>query len=339
MREITAQSGGIFEERGQPECVRYALPLSASAELREFFRGQTEINFPPPFLATLPGGRVFGAGNVLSPDGKTIARDVSPDFGKAFGEHWLLTYPKIPPPLNLPGRTAVVATTLASGYGHWLLEELPRLLEFAGVRQSDALIVHVATSYAREAMARAGFTGKVMTVKRGAHFACEELIVPSLGRPSPLTVRAINEFADSMAREDVNVGEKFYISRAHARRRKVVNEVELWAALESHGFVQIQLENLSWAQQIAAFRSAKVIVAPHGAGLANLVFSQPGTRVVELFHRSYVNGCYWQIAALREIDYRPLVSAGDEPLAQRPSANRLDIQADVAAVVRAAVGE
>jgi len=92
------------------------------------------------------------------------------------------------------------------------------------------------------------------------------------------------------------------------------------------------LEELTWAQQITAFRAAKIIVAPHGAGLANLVFCQSGTKVIELLHRSYVSPLYWQLAALKDVDYRPVVPSGNAPLAQKLEANRLDIDADVAHV-------
>ena len=78
-----------------------------------------------------------------------------------------------------------------------------------------------------------------------------------------------------------------------------------------------------------------VVVAPHGAGLANLVFCEAGTRVVEFFNRAYVNGNFWRLAALRGLDYRPVVAAGAEPLAQIAAQGREDIVVDVSAVMRA----
>lgn len=332
--QIVERCGGSLIIRDAVERVTYTLPEVASTEVKQFLGAYATGDFPPSFVARIPGGRVFGSGNVLSPDAKTIARDVSPDFGKAFADHWLLTYEKILPATTMAGRTAVVATTLGSGYGHWLLEELPRLLSLKDAKDWDALIAHQAGAFAREALARSGFAGKIIEAKRNAHFACEELIVPSLGRATRATLQSLEAFADSSPDTVPTCGEKIYVSRSGARRRRVINEDELWRSLGSQGFARIHLENLTWSEQIAVFRSAKVIVAAHGAGLANLVFCQPGTRVVELFDRSYVNGCFWQLAALKELDYRPLVSPGEEPLAQQLSANRLDIDADVAAVLQ-----
>ena len=331
LEQIVAQSDGLLTTRGGETRVEYALPAHVSAETHDFLQPQSRGNFEPAFLASLPGGRVFGSGNVLSPDGQLIARDVSPDFGKPFDDHWLLTYKKIRPPIQLRGTTAVIATTLGVGYSHWLLEELPRLLALKP-NDCETLIAHADHAYNREAFALHGFSGTVLPAKREAHHSCEQLLIPSLGQLTPSTVRGLDEFTTPLRLPASPFGERLYISREKAKRRRVANESELWTELASHGFVKLHLEELTWAQQITAFRAAKVIVAPHGAGLANLAFCQRDTQVIELFHRSYVSPLYWQLAALKGLDYRPLVSLGEEPLAHKLDANRLDIGADLAQV-------
>ena len=40
---------------------------------------------------------------------------------------------------------------------------------------------------------------------------------------------------------------------------------------------------MSVVEQIKLFQGAQIIVAIHGAGLVNMIFSKPGTKVVELF--------------------------------------------------------
>ena len=134
------------------ELVDYALPDAANNEVREFWQPETRAEIGPRFMARLPHGRVLGAGIVLSPDGESIARDVSLDFGKAFEQHWLLAHAKIPPPRQVSGTTAVIASALSKGYGHWLLDELPRLLTLQR-RGLDALIAHAAQPFSRVALA------------------------------------------------------------------------------------------------------------------------------------------------------------------------------------------
>jgi capsular polysaccharide biosynthesis protein len=107
-------------------------------------------------------------------------------------------------------------------------------------------------------------------------------------------------------------------------------------ALEARGFATVRLEERSWAEQIALFQAARVVVAPHGASLANLVFCAPGTRVVELFARDYVNPCYWRVAALSGLDYRPVVAAGPGVPREERTVNGTDIAVAVGAVLAAA---
>jgi capsular polysaccharide biosynthesis protein len=336
---IVSRFGGSMQHRGVTGRIEYDLPAHASIEVRDFLRPHASIELSSNAQAQLPGGRVYGSGNVLSPDGASIARDVSEDFGKPFSGHWLLTYRRIRPPQIVHGDTAVIATTLGDGYSHWLLEELPRLLS-ADLDGCTAAIANVAGACRRAAFRYHGFSRRIIPVKRDQHLQCERLIIPRLlgpqGHPMPEGIDRVLSFTESIGRASPeNFGERLYISRAKTRRRHLSNDGVLWSRLEALGFRRLFLEELTWSQQINAFRAAREIVGPHGAGLANLVFCAHGTRVVELFNRAYINPCFWRVAALKHLDYRPLASAGDEPLAQDLRANRLDIAADLAAVMSA----
>ncbi len=341
---IVARNGGVSAPPPVESKVDYVLPSHASEEIRELFRPLASVVFESDTIARLPGGRVFGAGAVLSPDGKSIARDVSVDFGKSFQDHWLLGYAKIRPPVPVSGTTAVIATALGSGYAHWLLEELPRLLVLRGV-ECDTIIAHGRSQFSQEAFARSGISARVVEARRYSHFGCERLIVPSLigqaGFPVPKVGRLLEEFTVGVGIGEQNrqaaFGERLYLSREKARRRRVSNEAELWPSLQSRGFVKLCAEDFSWSEQIEAFRRAKVIVAPHGAGLANIVFCPPGTQVIELFNRSYVNGCYWRLASMKGLDYRPLIAAGPEALTLDLKSNPLDITADLDQIAAALV--
>ncbi len=303
------------------------------------FSGETMPGSARSFIARLPGGRVFGPGIVVSPDGRSVARDVSTDFGKPFEQHWLLSYEKIRPPVRVNGNTAVVAVTLGAGYCHWLLEELPRLLRLRREKPFDHLIAHHGGRFIREAFDLMSFTGRVLGAERYSHFECEQLFIPGLmgepGHPTRRVVELLAEFTEPLRASSGTRGERLYITRETARCRRVTNEVELWSLLETGGFAKVRAEELSWQDQINAFAEAKVIVAPHGAGLANLAFCQPGTRVVELFNRAYVNPCFARLAEIKGLDYRPVIAAGDgEPVYEHGS-GRCDIFADLDAVGRA----
>ena len=81
--------------------------------------------------------------------------------------------------------------------------------------------------------------------------------------------------------------EKLYISRGDAQRRPMGNEAELEAALARLGYQSVAMGKLPLAHQIAMVRSARSIVAAHGAGLTHLMFAQPGCHVVEIFPAAF----------------------------------------------------
>ena len=53
------------------------------------------------------------------------------------------------------------------------------------------------------------------------------------------------------------------------------------------GWETVTLEDLSIKEQVKTFAEATHIVAPHGAGLTNLLWCRPKTKVYELTHEAF----------------------------------------------------
>jgi hypothetical protein len=75
---------------------------------------------------------------------------------------------------------------------------------------------------------------------------------------------------------------KVFISRSQSARRRFVNEESLYERLKKEGFERYCLDHLSVDDQIQLFSNAEIIIGPHGAGLANLIFCKPGTTIIEI---------------------------------------------------------
>jgi hypothetical protein len=98
-------------------------------------------------------------------------------------------------------------------------------------------------------------------------------------------------------------GRRLYLSRRDSDNRPLVNEIEIIQLARLVGYEVHELSSLGVLEQIALFRSASHIIAPHGAGLANLVFCRPGTFICELQMDGYLNWCFRSLAAIRKIRY------------------------------------
>ena len=60
------------------------------------------------------------------------------------------------------------------------------------------------------------------------------------------------------------------------------------------------------AEQAALFASAEVVVAAHGAALANLVFARAGTAAIELIGTNTASDIYAFLAWRRGLDYQAI---------------------------------
>jgi hypothetical protein len=97
---------------------------------------------------------------------------------------------------------------------------------------------------------------------------------------------------------------RIYISRGDAgKTRPVVNEPQLIEMLSRYGFESVQLSPLSIYEKAAVFNSAAILIGVHGGGLANLVYCEPGTKILEIFPDRYVRHAYNDIADKRSLQY------------------------------------
>lgn len=62
-------------------------------------------------------------------------------------------------------------------------------------------------------------------------------------------------------------------------------------------------EGRTLAQTVATWRTATAVVAPHGAGLTNMIFMPRGSRVVEIFRDGNALPLYKQLADMMRLEY------------------------------------
>ena len=73
---------------------------------------------------------------------------------------------------------------------------------------------------------------------------------------------------------------KIVVLRPGAKTRRMLNSDELLLKLK--GWETVTLENLSIKDQIKTFAEASHVLAAHGAGMVNLLWCRPGTKVIEI---------------------------------------------------------
>jgi len=101
---------------------------------------------------------------------------------------------------------------------------------------------------------------------------------------------------------------RIYVARGAAPRRRVLNEAAVEKLLASHGFTPVNPGSLAFADQVALFADAEMVVGPHGAGLTNCVFMAPGGALIELTHDKRVVWTYHEVAGAAGLSYSCIVN-------------------------------
>ena len=100
--------------------------------------------------------------------------------------------------------------------------------------------------------------------------------------------------------------ERIYIDRSDSNYNhcKIINNNEIKKYLRSKGFKIVKLSRLSFKKQIGIFKSAKIIIGPHGAGFANLVFCKKNTMIFEVKPKNHPNKVYERISKINNLNYK-----------------------------------
>ncbi|WP_213685184.1 glycosyltransferase family 61 protein [Roseicyclus sp.] len=158
----------------------------------------------------------------------------------------------------------------------------------------------------------------LMTVYPDQLYFTEELCLPtSITLPTfkhhpfhvadPSVLAAFANASVGASRGTADRGHLIYLARRKTARRRLENESQLIECLEANGFAAIDMEDLSGPAQLAAMRAAKVIIAPHGGALANLVAARPDASIVELFHPNKGTLAFAVVAARLGLNYQSVV--------------------------------
>jgi len=196
----------------------------------------------------------------------------------------------------------------SKGYFHWLLEGLTRLqmvrrYEKKTSKKIKLLIDQNPPHYVKESLQLLGFEEHDLLYYTNQRNVVKKAILPSFRRQIGYTSACSCQWLKENIFSSLNIGAtdqrgglRIYISRKLAIKRQVINEEELTVLLSEKGFVTVHLEEYSFAEQVKLFSKASFVLAPHGAGLTNIIFSRPDTFVLELFHENYINPCYFTLA-------------------------------------------
>lgn len=204
---------------------------------------------------------------------------------------------------------------------HWMFQCLPSILLMrkAAIRQGFdyRIVLPPLHPRCRETLALTGVdANECITLDPDFYLRDVPLMYTNVAssrftfQPSAHVVEALDGYRTvCLERGNPELPTHFYVSRRDApEKRKLENEDVLVRALETRGYKELVMSDLSLEDQLSAFAHAESIVAPHGAGLVNVMFARSSARLVEIMPANYRYAYFFRLAQLRGMRYTEVVA-------------------------------
>jgi Glycosyltransferase 61 len=199
-----------------------------------------------------------------------------------------------------------------ANYSHWLIESAARAAMFRPFDDGSWLyLTPEMEPWQRQALELVGLSedrvlevdspgltrfGAVVAVTRG---------LTKIQELNPTAIDALAALAPKVADR-----RRLYISRAQAKVRRITNEFEVAEFFAGYGFETVHPQLLAVEEQVRLFAGAEIVAGSHGSGNSGVIFSPPGTVVIELQAEQFGIGgidYLWNLCAVRSHRFAQIV--------------------------------
>lgn len=191
----------------------------------------------------------------------------------------------------------------AKGYHHWLAEVAPKFIVFEKLLRSGKILMPAdRPPFISEFLEMFEFDN-VVDISDNTYVKTLNIVTnPYSGH---FDLKHITMLRDAILSRTNKTGangtRKIYVTRKNARARKVVNETEVVKLLDGLGFELVELENVSFRDQVSMFAECGNFISIHGGALTNAIFMPTGGNVFELYPKfenreRELNACYERLS-------------------------------------------
>ena len=224
----------------------------------------------------------------------------------------MLTKPLHPLPLDPAEHYIIGGNRAWHNYFHWMIQAVPAIdigLRRANHRRVTIVLPPDPRPWQEETLALLGYQDVPRYILHGSgHFLLQSAEFSELvgargpaivARAATATYRRMSQAVPWTERGT----EEIYVARTDSQNRTAENEAELIEMLQRQGVHVVVPGSLSVSEQIAAFRAARLVIGPHGAGMSNIAFCRPGSFIYEMLPRHYPNFAFNRIAQANGLNY------------------------------------
>lgn len=216
----------------------------------------------------------------------------------------------------------------SGNYFHWISDALPRLFAIREKIVNGTLLLpasyqdkeNIISSLSPFVFKEVKFVSNIIR--------CKTLYIPThtapTGNYNEILIRGLRNFYTDFycKTSSESIGDKVYISRSKAQKRKIKNEEECLVVLKEYGFKVVYFEDCSFEQQVKIALNARYLISNHGAGLTNMLFMKSGSSVFELRKKADIrNNCFFSLASSLNLKYFYQICDSVDPQEDAHTAN------------------
>lgn len=193
-----------------------------------------------------------------------------------------------------------------NNYYHFITETLPSIL-FMNQHLYHYPILTQTAAFSEPLLRFFGVNNEVITDITDENAVLFQQDFIECGNPSPEKINILREWVESNVKFAPSVGILIYRKES---TRSIVNHEEVLKTLckLTPEMDWLVFDSESVETTVDMFRRAKVVVAPHGAGLTNMIFCKRGTPIIEFMPSQNPNICYWHLADVIGHQYNMIVA-------------------------------
>lgn len=312
-----------------PETVITPAPNAYSeSDRKHLIPPHAEYEFPEIYIASVRSALVTGGTNLVMTDDSVICHDLY-DFTHDYTSEELNGRTFIWPHRQRIAwlmhttsdreleRAACFTDACAHNYAHWMTEVLPRINLFCRAEESQEVPLIINDGLHRNLIeslrAVAGDKRQLVTLPTGTAARIQHLSLTSVtgyvpferrskrlkdhshGCFSPFALQSLRQcLQEKLGAPSGSAMRQIFIKR-NSGIRNIANTSEIEELLIDRGFLVVEPELLTHAQQVALFSNAEVLVGATGAAMANLIFCKPTAKIIIMISDyKFMPYWYWQ---------------------------------------------
>ena len=242
--------------------------------------------------------------------------------------------------------TIFIGSAGSFNYGHWLVDDLPRLkavhvlrarFPTLKIRVLLSLLGDVIDTVRRESTERYlsgtdNYTIEFLDCKipykiDNLFYASPVSLHPATKSPAAIAwVSGQAAILNGDAARDRPRSDRVFVTRRPPDGRILLNHEEIADFLTGQGFIVVDMNGVSFSQQFDLFRDAAIVVGCMGAAMTNTVLCGSPVTIVVLAPEGWIEPFYWDLAAVRGDRY---AACYGEPANKDIAANASSYSIDV----------